>query len=442
MAALAAVPSRPSLVPDPTYSDLLKRIARIQERTKNRAGLLHDRQYNRIPGLLPQPEPGGRLVASQSWQDARALWLAQIGGEQLQDFKVPEWRALCIDPRDGAIVRGKGGLAYTPHAMGQLYGLLLQKNREKPSGVWGVDSWHHPEAFALDFDDCVMRSKRPGEDEMVFRTFVDPVSGERALRAAVSGRHSGHLLDDLAVISRLDRFLSDKLPAVYGRGINETHGYAYLANEGPLVASLHWRNSETGCARIGFTGGVVLRFLDSVVLQGRMGVGIDPEEVDTITDTRAVTLVDDRTRTARNHTVARKGQGGRYLTEAERQAIANERIDHDMALAVHTAGQMVEQWKLAIAAFPDGMNAEAAKASLPMEVLADLVEETRGLGKDDKPALLKILTDEKRLAEVPHGSAAHIAAAFAVLAARSTSGDEARRLQTLAGDWLMDGWKR
>ena len=441
MAALAAVPST-SLVPDAKYTDLLQRVLRIQERTKHRTGLLHDRQYNRINGLLPQPDPMGRLVASQSWLDARAMWRAQIASEQLQDFKVPDWRHLAIDPRDGAIVRGKGGLASTPHGMGQLYGLLLQKNREKPSGVWGVDSWHHPEAFSLAFDDCVMRSKRPNEDEMVFRTFVDPITGERALRAAVSGRHSGHLLDDLAVIERLDRFLSDKLPAVYGRGINETHGYAYLANEGPLVASLHWRNSETGCARIGFTGGVVLRFLDSVVLQGRMGEGINPDDVDTITDTRAVTLVDERTRTARNHTVARKGQGGRYLTEAERQTIANERIDHDMALAVHTAGQMVEQWKLALEAFPDGMDAASAKAALPMEVLADLVEETRGLGKDDKPALLKLLTDEKRLAEIPHGSAAHIAAAFAVLAARSTSGDEARRLQTLAGDWLMQGWKR
>ncbi len=78
------------------------------------------------------------------------------------------------------------------------------------------------------------------------------------------------------------------------------------------------------------------------------------------------------------------------------------------------------------------------------EVLADAIEERTGFEGDDRKEFLAVLTDEKRLeggAELPRGSAAHIAAVFAVMGRRAETMDAGKRLQEIAGKWLMDGWK-
>ena len=420
-------------------------ITRIRERTKARTKVF-DRD-----ALLPDDAPEHNGTTTMAWSQVSTSWANIIQREQLQDFTLENWRTMAVDPRDGAITRGAGGLAVTPHAWGQLVSLLLQRVPGRPSGVGSVDGWHVPYARALGFDDCLMRSRRNDSDEMHARTFRDSHSGLVALRAVVSGRHAFTLFDDLAVMARLNLLLPPGAPARVNRSTNETNGYALLQEQGTSAAldklqpALYWRNSETGCARISFTGGVSLRFLDRVLIRGTDAVGLSPDEVPELEDgdrvtERTISLVDRSTRTARNHTAPRK-VGTRVLTPAERAAIANARMDKDIKEAVSFAQVMMSRWAEAVKEMAPGWD-EGLTGALAFDVLLDVAEETRGFAGEDRAALLKVLTDEKRLSELPCGSAAHMAAAYAVLAATVAQAKEARRLQSVAGEWLMKGWRR
>jgi hypothetical protein len=53
----------------------------------------------------------------------------------------------------------------------------------------------------------------------------------------------------------------------------------------------------------------------------------------------------------------------------------------------------------------------------------------------------EVMVAEERLGRIPQGSAAHVAACFAV-AARAAKWDDAKRLQAIAGQWILNGWKR
>lgn len=269
--------------------------------------------------------------------------------------------------------------------------------------------------------------------EMLLRTFIDPRFGVRALRAVVSGRHSGIHFDDMALIAALQKTVAGSAPAYCSRTIDATSGYAVLEQRGDARASLHWSNSETGCASLEFGAGCYITALDAVV---RNGVTVRTD-TGTIEQTSVrVTSAADRSRRA--HTLPRKDR-----TEAERSRIAQARMAADIAKATEASRALCLGWEVALQTFAAGWDRVGTTYSRSMAaiVILDLVEEHTPRGKfTDRLALEKVLTDSDRLFALPFGSAAHIAGAYAVLASTQTDIDEARRLQDEAGRWVTEGF--
>lgn len=371
---------------------------------------------------------------------ALATWRAAIAASAAGDRTV-DWRALRLDRRDGALYRAGGqGLAVTEHALGQLLTIV---GPCYPRALTTVTS-AAPYVAAAALAEHVAASSRGAADPVVVR--LGRLNNEPMVRAVVTPRHSLAAFDDLA----LARVLEGALPADARVGVSraalgrETRGWAYVPGPAQtgLDLSVHWRNSETGEARLAFRAGVRIRALDVHLVSGA---------------TVSVEVAAATGGTERNHTLptvgteplatAHPGAGirpGVLLTDAQRERIADDRMRASYEGAVAAAEALAAAWAVALTSYPDGV---APQGAFMLEVLEDLMRE-RGLvpADADLQGLRKVLTDDARLQGLPRYSAAHVAAGFAVLAvSRDAEGnprtwEEAERLQRLAGRWAMAGW--
>jgi hypothetical protein len=388
---------------------------------------LHAVQLNEAIPPLPRdaalPHGPGLIFATASHplSEVISTWQRMIEGQQLIDLSV-KYPELDVRQLDGGLIRrnGRGVLAYTPHGWGMLVNLLTH-GLTRPNNLANVTRWLNPLARSYAFMDMQNRAKRPGDEPFIFRTAYSVQYQLRYLRACVSVRHSGTHLDDLALSKVLAAKLRPDLPSYVQRTDDFTHGYVVVGQTGALRASLHFTNSETCCGSLTFTGGAVIRFVDAPVRFGAYGESV------------VVDLGDENEVRRMRHTSPNKGG-----PEMKAQIAAN-RMAHGIDGALSGAQRLPAMW-------------ERACNDIPMlvqmhphgwEVLGDALQEMpskRAPNTEDVTALMQVLKDDERLLQCPRGSAAQVAAAFAVLAVKSGSYTEATRLQEVAGQWLRLGW--
>lgn len=384
----------------------------------------------------------------QPWEETRAAWLAAIASEQLRDFPVPSLHELAIDSRDGALTRGGGGLAYTPHGWSQLVSLM---RAGAPSGLAAVMRWQDPMTRHHGWRHVVKESKRPKTEEGIMRTFIDAGSGLRAVRAVVSGRHSLEAFDDTNVLAVLDSMdaasrADNEAPARrlnkahVSRGWDATHAHFSMAAVQGASLGFTMTNSETGCASLSFYGHLHLSTLDVQVMMPNAV----PQEV-------AVQIAAISGASRRRHTLPRyDSRTGDELSPAARTAIAADRIEESVEKAIAASTVLADKW---LTAHMDINPTAIELARLVAEgddtakkVLSDLlIEHGVGLGSDTEAteAIISIMADDRRLAKLPAGSAAYMAAALAVYARNGKrTWDEARELMQLAGKFIVEGWSK
>ena len=375
----------------------------------------------------------------QDWADVREAWLAQITSEDLLDVQAIYYRTPThsspvgwyLRSTDGAFVRTMNGaaIAYTPRAWTQLVTLFLQEVSDKPRSPAEAYRWLAPEVRSVVFAHLRDRSRRTEHENapMLLRTYMS-AQGVRALRAVVTGRHSGRCFDDEALALALDATLPFGSRAWVQRTIDRTVGHATLESSETAQAVLHWSNSETGAASLAFGAGCWITALETIVRSGK--------GQETTTDLeKPVTITTANGSSRRSHTLPRA-----RVTAADRARIARERMVDSITKASAEARQLVADWHLALKAFPPGydtlvLNA-GANPELHAEVMLDLIEERSRLKTEDREALKAIIKTNDRLKQLPLFSAAHIAGAWALLAKATTDVDEAARLQLEAGRWV------
>lgn len=435
--------------------DIVARLAESVARVAKRVtGLLGpDALLPRAPGV-----PYRR--ATESYEAARAALKAQIQAEQLKDIRVP-WTHIAVDPRDGAVMTDETtALMVTEQAWGQLYGVLGTATgrggkRELPETV-GVrassDACHRTVARSIAFADVQRASLRRSNADVVFRTYRPVKLGitglwevfrmsssaeeGRAVRSVQSLRHGLTAFDDLAIIAVFDDFIDWKRPAYISRTVDHTYGTAHLpghAKDG-LLANVSFTNSETGCASWAFWAGATIRAVDAPVLLPGGTISADDAAIIHTRGRVEVQIASAHDSMRRRHTL-RQREGGRLLSQEEREALGATLLRNGLELACKAAQELIGCWHDALSNFAEGWQGLA-----PDDVMMDAIEDRCAVTVEDRTALLTILADDARLAKLPRGSAAHICAAFAALAAQQTTVAESQRLQLLAGQWLVEGW--
>lgn len=383
--------------------------------------------------------------ATRPWSEILQLWRARIAEEQLVDVEVRCYRSptrnaprgFTLRDTDGAFQRNTGGeaLGYTQRAWAQLVNMLLQEVPAKPRGAPEPYRWLEPTVRADVFESIKRRSRRKEGvgSEILLRTYFDPALGLRALRAVVTGRHSGIHFDDLALTRVLESMLPAQAPAYVHRDTDETRGYAVLDQKGAARATIGWSNSETGAASLAFSGGCWIETLDAVIRDGAVVV-VNGETLET-----GVRIANTSDRTKRAHTLPRK-----HRSEGERARIAAERMRRDVAKATDRSRELCRAWDRAIRTFAPGFLIQTTEdRPAAVAVVMDLIEEnTKGCSDKDRAELEKIFYAPERLKLIPFASAAYIAGAWAVLAAKQTSWDEADRMQAEAARWVMRPFTR
>lgn len=368
------------------------------------------------------------------------MWRQQIAAEQLHDYTIPSLYDLAVDPRDGALVRGAGGLCYTPHAWRQLVQLFRASGSAIPSETIAADVWHAPLTRHLAFQDVKRASKRPQGEEAVLRTFIHEHNGKkyRTLRAVVSGRHSLTHTDDLAVAKVLETLPEVPSEGRVTRAWDRTWGsFALDAGDPDVRYAFAFSNSETGCGSLSFSGAILLRALDVEIVRPD-GSAIE----------NAVTIASDSATTRRRHTLPRKA-GKAELSEEQRGNVAADRIAADIETALAGARALRDAWERAkkhvdTLLVPLAQMTEVTDGAV--EVLGDALLE---LGAVPSAALrggdtlktfarrvAQVMADDARLRALPHGSRAHLAATLAVLASSMETWEAARETQQLAGQIL------
>lgn len=401
-----------------------------------------------------------------SWAAAAAEWRRRIEAEELVDVNVALYRSRRrwrIRATDGALVRGDDSLplGWQFGAWAQFCALFTRNvGPHTPRSLAHSAGWLTPETRAVVFDEIIGRSVREESTDatVLLRTHLTVLfpprrEGEpqpapvpvRAVRAVLSGRHSGVHFDDLAVAKALDGVLRPELPAQVSRGTNETHGVAVLdgAEEHGAQATLHWRNSETGDASLAFSGGCRITALDTVVVM-RRAVDVqadvtDLSEEERRTYERSVTIAAVQGRSRRAHTLPRAGR-----TEAERAEIALARITLSIEAATVGARAMVADWALAMKSFPEGWDKDrTVLRDEVVEVVLDAVTERTRAGLDTKEARKAfgdLLTSEERLAGLPFMSAAYVAGVFSLLAHSCTDAKRSMEYREAAAEWVQRRW--
>jgi hypothetical protein len=380
----------------------------------------------------------------ESWETVRAQWLAHIESEQLIDLQLTHYRTpttvapqgLHLRETDGALMRRLDGegLAYTPRAWSQLIGLLMQGHADRPRSCAEAYRWVGPEVRPVVFQHLRDRSRRQeGEGhELLLRTYVDQRRGARALRAVLSGRHSGIHFDDLSVCDALSSVVQSTAKAQCARDVDETHGYAVLRTEGDARATITWHNSETGAASLSFGAACYIAVLDTVIR------GTETKSDVELPENRSVAVASATGGTRRAHTLPRAN-----ATEATRARVARERMTRDIRSATAQANALAASWAIALTSFPEAFNptlVTGADRATAAAIILDIIEENSRVTAEDRKALEAVLIREDRLQKLPFGSRAHIAGAYAVLASQQTSWEESKRLQCIAGNWVTKGF--
>jgi hypothetical protein len=379
----------------------------------------------------------------EAWPAVRERWLAQITSEDLIDISMIYYRTPTrtspvgwyLRETDGAFVRrqNEDAIAYTPRAWTQLVTLFLQEVPDKPRSPSEAYRWLAPEVRSTVFAHLRDRSRRAEREEapMLLRTFISE-QGVRALRAVVTGRHSGRCFDDEALSLALDQVLPVGSQAWVQRTIDRTVGHATLESSETASAVLYWSSSETGAASLAFGAGCRITALETLVRTGKaLETAVDLEKPVTITTANGSSR--------RSHTLPRVG-----VTAAQRAKIARERMLDSILKASAEAKQLVADWHLALKAFPPGYDdlvlkvTDSADVELYAEIMLDLIESRSNLKADDREALKAIIKTNDQLKQLPLFSAAHIAGAWALLAKDQTDVDEAARLQLEAGRWIRN----
>lgn len=378
----------------------------------------------------------------REWAEALTLWRALIDAEQITDVSVQYYRSptrtapngIFLRATDGALLRKSGGApqAIHMHAWRQLVSLLAVGQHER--GMAGSFAWLTPPLRAQAFAELVARStRREGPNyPILFRSHRDLATGLPALRAVLSGIHSGQHFDDLNIAAAIGPRIKPDAPSLVWRGLLTTYGWASLAKRtDEAQATIHWENSEVGAASLRFWAGCRITVLDAH-LRFRSATATTnteaPLEVSVATANGA---------SSRRHVLARKG-----LTEDDRRKEAIKRIGQSFDTAALASETLAEKWAAARLMFPAGWNGERGGMDRMQAaaVILDLLEERapaklRGT-ETDREQLKQVLCNEERLKLLPFGSAAHIAGAFACVARSSTSHEDRARLQELAGDWV------
>lgn len=404
-----------------------------------------------IDAALSQRGPGTYATRRLPFVEVIRLWLACIIGERLTDVTIPNPFALGVDYRDGALTRGAGGLAYTPHAWSQLVSLFKVNRSPIPDGIASVDRWHSPIARHFGFEDIKRTSRRPREgEEIVLRTFRTSADGRyyTALRAVVTGRHGLTDTDDSNVIRVLEGLEEQPIEGRVSRGWDKTYGSFVLdSGDSDVRLGFGFANSETGCGSIEFNGSILIRALDTEIT---LPSGERGEQM--------ITIAAGNAGTRRRHTLPRyDSRSGKRLTDGQRTAIAQDRIGTDVAKALDGARVLAQRWGLARAdvlvdavRFASIASADDSAVTLLWDFFSDhgysKLLESRGDEASAKAflrELAKVIADDARLRSLPHGSAAHMAAAFALLAtAKERTWEETRELQAISASFVMEGWKR
>lgn len=417
----------------------------------------------------------------QTREQAVAAWVTQYTREVLTDATGVAWQQVRLDRRDGALFRpGRKGLPVTRHAMGQLFG-LLGSARGVSTAAQHVPPYTRA-SLLLDAVAGCDRSATDPSDTLVVRTYrQQAITGptgqvlrparEAVVRAVLSARHAGTYYDDPVLARLVSRHTPANAPVYVRRaeGGVETRGWALTRERAGLQLGVSFRSSETGQARLSFRALASIRCVDAVLTAAR-SVGIAEGE--------SVQVARAASSSERNHTLPtvsteplRETYGvntypGGKLTSAERQSIADQRLDDSWRVALSDAETLADQWEQALKAFPSGFG-PGVDGSDAVDVVLDLIEETTALPVEDRLGLRTVLANDTRLTQLPRLSAAHVAAAYAVLASSpaqevlrdekgepvkvknvvqtkpvTRSWDDAARLQAIAGRWVACAWNR
>lgn len=393
-----------------------------------------------IDAALATRGPSTYTTRRVSFDEAVQVWERQIAEEQLQDHQIPSLHDLGVDPRDGAITRGAGGLCYTPHAWRQLIQLFRVGQSGIPSEVIAADVWHTPFTRHFAFGDVKRASQRPRDEEAVLRTFRVTQDGRqyRALRAVVSGRHSLTHTDDLAVIRVLGSLDEQPTEGRVVRAWDKTVGSFLLdAGDEDVRFGFAFANSETGCGSLQFNGSIVLRALDVEIVRP-----------DGRTLESAVTIASESATTRRRHTLPRK-VGKAELTEAQRGDVAASRIAMDIKTALTGARALRDAWQRAknmieaqlvplakMTEVDDAAVEVLEDALLELGAVPEEAQRNRAALRSFARGVATVMANDARLRALPHGSRAHLAATLAVLAGQQRTWDAARSVQQLAGEIL------
>lgn len=407
-----------------------------------------DRRPFAHDAALVQPGPAPYRSGDElSFAEAIADWRRRIAADRLFDVLQPSLHDLALDPRDGAIVRRAqgGGLAYTPFAWSQLVSLM---KTGAPMGLGNVMRWQSPLTRSHGWDDVTRESQRPREEEALLRCFHTTVGGRvvQAARAVVSGRYAKDF-DDENVVDVVAGLPERPEKAMVSRQWIVTHAsFRLAAGDEDVAMGFYLKNSEVGGASLEMTGALAIRALDATV-QMPSGAKYD----------RLVSIAADSASSKRRHTLPRYGVDRSRLSEADRSRVAAERIAEDVERALEAARFLAARWKVAKRAInqvivplckgcrrEDGLTDPGA-----VSVLADMLME-RGLMQwaktHDEVAefaaeLAGVVSDDERLRSIPHGSAAHMAAALALMAqSKDRTWEQATELQRMSGRLLVEQW--
>jgi hypothetical protein len=379
-----------------------------------------------------------RAAPDALWRDVLAQWQTGIQNESLVDVSVSHFRTpttlsplgMQLRPGDGALIRTVGGqaLAFQPSAWGQLCSLLMVE-QGVPRFAESL-AWLSPPVRAIAFGDMRDRSRRiEGVNRpLVLRSHVDGRTGLRALRAVLSGTHSGVHFDDLALAHALGSILRPDAPAYVSRGVTETYGFAVLNTAGngapgEVSPTLTWGNSETGAGSLRFGGGLFIR----AVGQSLRFAGVE----------RAVTVASASANTRRRHTLPRVN-----VSESYRAEEAQRRMRADIGNATRGAIELATKWGDALRSFPEGFDVAVRPTDLQVAAavaMDAITERSSDLDAETIGNLERVLSAENGLKGLPWLSAAYVAAAFALVASEATTVAKGVALQEIAGSWVT-GW--
>ena len=374
-----------------------------------------ERKRLAIDAALESQGPATYARYSEPVSEAVAAWRAHIEAERLVDIPVDTLHNFTVDIGDGALCRGGGGLAYTPHAWAQLIGLYRAK--DIPNNAANVTRWLSPTARSFAFADIVTKAKRKATEKAVLRTFIDRSTGVRALRAVVSARHSLAEFDDSALASVLADVAEHGSTLRVSRSWDMTQGLLDLSKDGDgAELGLYFENSETGCASLAMRGSVRITVLDAHLV---MPAG---ERY-----ARALTVASAGESTRRRHTLPR----------TNRTSVARERIESDVERALADAALVAAAWaKARVTKLP------FAEYACGADVLGDYLMERFPQDVERVKATVETLKDPSTSLHTPMGTVAYLAAAAAASAHRVYSWGDVMNAQTFACRVLLHGLDR